>query len=117
LDGQSIKFGEYATFWRENNYSGTLFSQASIIQEMITALLTTKDMHCFLNGGTHTLSEEERKAKVILQLTKLSVLRPQITWNITRKVCVTNHLPFFPYDLPWDMRTTDIATIKTFIKR
>jgi hypothetical protein len=26
----------------------------------------------FLNGGTHTLSEEERKAKVILQLTKLS---------------------------------------------
>jgi monoamine oxidase len=45
--GESIKFAvEYASpFWRENNYSGTLFSQASIIQEMITALLTTKDMH------------------------------------------------------------------------
>jgi hypothetical protein len=37
----------------------------------ITALLTTKDIKGFLNGGTHTLSEEERKAKVILQLTKL----------------------------------------------
>jgi monoamine oxidase len=45
--GDSIKFAvEYASpFWRENNYSGTLFSQASIIQEMYTALLTTKDMH------------------------------------------------------------------------
>jgi monoamine oxidase len=34
--GDSIKFAvEYASpFWRENNYSGTLFSQASIIQEM-----------------------------------------------------------------------------------
>jgi monoamine oxidase len=31
--GDSIKFVEYASpFWRENNYSGTLFSQASIIQ-------------------------------------------------------------------------------------
>jgi monoamine oxidase len=33
--GESIKFAvEYASPWRENNYSGTLFSQASIIQEM-----------------------------------------------------------------------------------
>jgi monoamine oxidase len=44
----------------------------------ITALLTTKDIKGFLNGGTHTLSEEERKAKVILQLTKLFGAEPQI---------------------------------------
>jgi monoamine oxidase len=43
----SIKFAvEYANpFWRENNYSGTLFSQASIIQKCTITLLTTKDMH------------------------------------------------------------------------
>jgi hypothetical protein len=44
--GESIKFaGICKPILRENNYSGTLFSQASIIQECtITALLTTKDM-------------------------------------------------------------------------
>jgi monoamine oxidase len=111
--GDSIKFAEYASpFWRENNYSGTLFSQASIIQEMYdhsTADYKGYALKGFLNGGTHTLSEEERKAKVILQLTKLSVQRPQITWTITRKYGVTNHLPF-PYEHTylWDMRTTDI---------
>jgi monoamine oxidase len=49
----------------ENNYSGTLFSQASIIQEMYdhsTADYKGYALKGFL-GGTHTLSEEERKAK------------------------------------------------------
>jgi monoamine oxidase len=114
--GESIKFAvEYASpFWRENNYSGTLFSQASIIQEMYdhsTADYKGYALKGFLNGGTHTLSEEERKAKVILQLTKLFGAEA-IMWNITRKYGVTNHLPFsLTSTYSWDM-TTDIATIK-----
>jgi monoamine oxidase len=46
--------------------------QASFRKCTTIALLTTRIcIKGFLNGGTHTLSEEERKAKVILQLTKL----------------------------------------------
>lgn len=72
--GESIKFAvEYKTpFWKQNNYSGTLFSQASIIQEMYdhsTADNSGFALKGFLNGGTSVLSREERKEKVIAQLT------------------------------------------------
>ena len=72
--GESIKFAvEYKTpFWKHNNYSGTLFSQASIIQEMYdhsTADNSGFALKGFLNGGTAVLSFEERKEKVIVQLT------------------------------------------------
>jgi hypothetical protein len=88
---------EYASpFWRENNYSGTLFSQASIIQEIndhSTADYKGYALKGFLNGGTHTLSEEERKAKVILQLTKLfGEAANYVEYN--EKSMATNHLPF-----------------------
>jgi monoamine oxidase len=47
----------------KNNYSGTLFSQASIIQKCTTiALLTGICIKGFLNGGTHTLSEERNES-------------------------------------------------------
>lgn len=72
--GESIKFSvEYKTaFWKEKNYSGTLFSQASIIQEMYdhsTSDYSGFALKGFLNGGTSVLSQEERKRKVITQLT------------------------------------------------
>jgi monoamine oxidase len=72
--GESIKFAvEYKTpFWKQNNYSGTLFSQASIIQEMYdhsSADNSAFALKGFLNGGTAVLSLEERKEKVISQLT------------------------------------------------
>ncbi|TDE01346.1 flavin monoamine oxidase family protein [Flavobacterium sandaracinum] len=72
--GESIKFAvEYKTpFWKQNNYSGTLFSQASIVQEMYdhsTADNSGFALKGFLNGGTAVLSLEERKEKVIAQLT------------------------------------------------
>lgn len=72
--GESIKFAvEYKTpFWKQNNYSGTLFSQASIIQEMYdhsTADNSGFALKGFLNGGTAVISMEERKEKVIAQLT------------------------------------------------
>jgi len=71
--GESIKFSvEYKTpFWKQKNHSGTLFSQASIIQEMYdhsTADNSGFALKGFLNGGTSVLSREERKEKVIAQL-------------------------------------------------
>ena len=74
--GESIKFAvEYASpFWKENNFSGTLFSQASIITEMYdhsTFDNTGYALKGFLNGATNLLSVEERKTKVISQLKKL----------------------------------------------
>jgi monoamine oxidase len=101
--GESIKFAvEYASpFWRENNYSGTLFSQASIIQEMYdhsTADYKGYALKGFLNGGTHTLSEEERKAKVILQLTKLFGAEAANYVEYHEKVWRDEPLTFFPYE-------------------
>ena len=101
--GESIKFAmEYASpFWRENNYSGTLFSQASIIQEMYdhsTADNKGYAVKGFLNGGTHTLSEEERKAKVILQLTKLFGAEAENYVAYHEKVWRNEPLTFFPYE-------------------
>ena len=74
--GESIKFAvEYASpFWRDKNYSGTVYSQVSIVQEMYdhsTADNKGFALKGFLNGGVHTLSKKERQEKVIQQLTKL----------------------------------------------
>jgi len=101
--GESIKFAvEYTRpFWRENNYSGTLFSQASIIQEMYdhsTADNKGYALKGFLNGGTNTLSEEERKAKVILQLTKLFGDDAANYVAYHEKVWRNEPLTFFPYE-------------------
>jgi monoamine oxidase len=101
--GESIKFAmEYASpFWRENNYSGTLFSQASIIQEMYDHSTSDNKGYAlkgFLNGGTHVLSEEERKAKVILQLTKLFGNEAVNYVSYNEKVWRDEPLTFFPYE-------------------
>jgi monoamine oxidase len=101
--GESIKFAvEYTTpFWKENNYSGTLFSQASIITEMYdhsTFDNTGYALKGFLNGSTSILSSEERKTKVITQLEKLfgSDAKNYITYN--EKVWRDEPLTFSNYD-------------------
>ena len=101
--GESIKFAvEYATpFWKENNYSGTLFSQASIMTEMYdhsTFDNTGYALKGFLNGSTSILSSEERKTKVITQLEKLfgSDAENYITYN--EKVWRDEPLTFSNYD-------------------
>ncbi len=101
--GESIKFAvEYATpFWKENNYSGTLFSQVSIITEMYdhsTFDNTGYALKGFLNGSTSILSLEERKTKVITQLEKLfgSDAKNYITYN--EKVWRDEPLTFSNYD-------------------
>ncbi|WP_432222459.1 flavin monoamine oxidase family protein [Flavobacterium sp. TMP13] len=101
--GESIKFSvEYATpFWRTNNYSGTLFSQASIIQEMYDHSTFDHNGYAlkgFLNGGTHALSREERKEKVMLQLTKLFGTEANNYVDYHEKVWRDEPLTFFPYE-------------------
>ena len=101
--GESIKFAvEYKKpFWREQNYSGTLYSQASIIQEMYDHSNSDKSgfaLKGFLNGGTYTLSQEERKEKVLLQLTKLYGDEAANYIAYHEKVWREEPLTFLPYE-------------------
>ena len=72
----SIKFTlEYAEpFWRENGYSGMLYSHSGIVAEMYdhTNMEQTKfGFTGFLNGGAAAYSEEVRRDLVLQQLTEL----------------------------------------------
>lgn len=101
--GESIKFAvEYKTpFWKKNNYSGTLFSQASIIQEMYdhsTADNSGFALKGFLNGGTAVLSLEERKEKVIAQLTTFFGLGATDYLAYYENVWREEPLTFQPYE-------------------
>jgi monoamine oxidase len=101
--GESIKFAvEYERpFWREQNYSGTLFSQASIIQEMYDHSNNDDSGYAlkgFLNGGTYTLSQEERKEKVLLQLVKLYGTEAGNYIAYHEKVWREEPLTFLPYE-------------------
>lgn len=101
--GESIKFAvEYPTaFWKENNFSGTLFSQASIIQEMYdhsSADHTKFALKGFLNGGTNTLSKEERKNKVIEQLIAFFGVEAKNYTAYYEKVWRDEPLTFLPYE-------------------
>jgi len=101
--GESIKFAvEYEKpFWREQNYSGTLFSQASIIQEMYDHSNNDDSgfaLKGFLNGGTYTLSQEERKEKVLLQLVKLYGTGAGNYIAYYEKVWREEPLTFLPYE-------------------
>lgn len=101
--GESIKFAvEYATpFWKENNFSGTLYSQASIIQEMYdhsSADNTKYALKGFLNGGTNTLSKVERRDKVIQQLTAFFGIEAENYSAYYEKVWREEPLTFYPYE-------------------
>ncbi|NER14278.1 FAD-dependent oxidoreductase [Leptobacterium flavescens] len=74
--GESIKFAiEYQKpFWKENNFSGTLFSQTGIIQEQYDHSdqeHTVYALKGFLNGESSRFSLEERKTMVFQQLAQL----------------------------------------------
>ena len=88
-------------FWRENNYSGALYSQASIIQEMYdhsTADNSGFALKGFLNGGTYTMSKDERQEKVILQLIKLFGNEAENYIEYHEKIWREEPLTFFPYE-------------------
>jgi monoamine oxidase len=101
--GESIKFAvEYPkAFWKENNFSGTLYSQASIIQEMYDHSNTDHTKYAlkgFLNGGTNTLTIEERKEKAIQQLIAFFGKEAANYTAYYEKVWRNDPLTFHPYD-------------------
>jgi monoamine oxidase len=101
--GESIKFAvEYKTpFWKENNFSGTLFSQASIIQEMYDHSNSDHSKFAlkgFLNASTSTLSKEERKEKVIQQLVYFFGPEAKNIMEYYEKVWRDDPLTFQPYN-------------------
>jgi monoamine oxidase len=101
--GESIKFAvEYATpFWREKRFSGTLFSHASIAQEMYdhsTFDNTGFALKGFLNGGSYTLTAAEREEKVIKQLSSLYGPEAEKYVAYHEKVWREEVLTFLPYE-------------------
>lgn len=73
--GESIKFClTYKTpFWRNNGFSGAAFSQSSISSEMHDHSNENGTFHAikgFLNPGSASMSQEERKKLLLAQLTK-----------------------------------------------
>jgi len=100
--GESIKFSmEYASaFWRENHYSGTVFSQASIIQEQHDHSSSDGlgfSLKGFLNGSNHTLTKEEREQKVVEQLVRMFGPDAENYLNYYEKVWRDQELTFSPY--------------------
>ncbi|WP_299215662.1 FAD-dependent oxidoreductase [uncultured Aquimarina sp.] len=74
--GDSIKFGiSYKQpFWKENKYSGTVFSNVGPITELYdhsNAENTRFALKGFLQSGLNTYTKEQRKSKVLNQLQKL----------------------------------------------
>ena len=101
--GESIKFAvEYKTpFWKQNHYSGTIFSQASIIQEMYDHSTATNcgfALKGFLNVGTAVLSKEDRKEKAIAQLTAFFGLEATDYVAYYENVWREEPLTFQPYE-------------------
>lgn len=101
--GESIKFSvEYKNpFWTENDYSGVLFSHVGIITEMYDHSTFEKNGHAlkgFLNGSSYQLTAEERKAKVIKQLTQCFGPAAENYIAYHEKVWREEPLAFFPYE-------------------
>ncbi|MBQ4803382.1 FAD-dependent oxidoreductase [Aquimarina sp. MMG015] len=74
--GDSIKFGvSYETpFWKNSNYSGTVFSNVGPLTELYdhsNAENTHFSLKGFLQNGMAAYTKDERKSKVIHQLHKL----------------------------------------------
>ncbi len=72
----SIKFGiSYQNpFWKEMNYSGTIFSNVGPITELYDHSSYENDKYAlkgFLQSGLYLLPKEKRKEKVLFQLEKL----------------------------------------------
>lgn len=100
--GESIKFSmEYSTaFWRESHYSGTVFSQASIIQEQYDHSSSDGlgfSLKGFLNGGSHTLSKAERQQKVVEQLVRMFGPAAENYIHYYEKVWRDQEFTFVPY--------------------
>lgn len=101
--GESIKFclTYKASFWRDNGFSGAAFSQSSISSEMHDhsnengAFYSIKG---FLNPGSASMSQEERKKLLLAQLTKYygEIAQEYITYD--EAVWSEEKYTYVPYD-------------------
>ncbi|HAS44420.1 MAG TPA: amine oxidase [Microscillaceae bacterium] len=74
--GESIKFAvEYSTpFWRERGFSGAIFSQVGIANEVhdhTNLEENTFALKGFLSGGSRQMTKAQREAEVLKQLERL----------------------------------------------
>ncbi|MFD3003896.1 flavin monoamine oxidase family protein [Pontibacter toksunensis] len=89
--GESIKFAvEYESpFWRQQGYSGTVFSHAGIAVEVYDHSdfeETRFALKGFLSADASALTKEERKLKVVGQLTRLLGERAADILSYTERV-------------------------------
>lgn len=99
---ESIKFGvTYEnSFWKEKNFSGSVFSQINIIQEQYDHSdyqNKTFALIGFLNGSSVKLTKQEREKRVITQLTNFFGEEASNHLGYYEKVWSENYLLFFPY--------------------
>ena len=101
---ESIKFAvEYnESFWRKEDFSGTVFSQSGIIQEQYDHSdktgTKTFALKGFLNNGTNKLSRQEREAKVKSQLIHLFGEAAGNYNSYHEKVWSDDEFTHIPYD-------------------
>lgn len=101
--GESIKFAvEYGSpFWKEKNFSGSIFSQANIIQEQYDHSgfqNKTFALKGFLNAASAKMTKTEREERVIGQLVNLFGKEAQNYVAYFEKVWSQNELTFVPYE-------------------
>ncbi|GGK66686.1 flavin monoamine oxidase family protein [Rufibacter glacialis] len=100
--GESIKFAvEYQQpFWKQKGYSGSVFSQAGIIQEMYdhsNAEETRFALKGFLSSSASKLEEEQRESAVRKQLVKLLGAEAAHYLSYTEKVWQKEEYTFAEY--------------------
>jgi len=101
--GESIKIGlHYAhPFWQENNLSGTIVSNVGPIPEMYDHSNPEKKQYAlkgFLNSTYFSLSKEERKSKILKQLSKYYGNQVNNLLQYEEKVWSLDPLTYTPYD-------------------
>ena len=103
--GESIKFGLVydRPFWREGHSSGTVFSNVGPVTEMYDHSNfedNTYALKGFISSSFYTLSEAERRTRVLRQLRGYygEVVDTYLTYR--EKVWTQDPLTYAPYDTP-----------------
>lgn len=100
---ESVKFGLSfkKPYWRDNGYSGTVYSQAGPVVEMYDHCSFEGDAYAlkgFLSGSVQHLDEEERKQQVMGQLRKLFGDDVPMNGEYTDSIWSREKFVHYPYD-------------------
>ncbi|WP_298542912.1 NAD(P)/FAD-dependent oxidoreductase [uncultured Aquimarina sp.] len=107
--GDSIKFGiSYKqAFWKENNYSGTVFSNVGPITELYdhaNVENTRFALKGFLQNGIYMHTKDERRFKVLNQLQKLFgdqaleyLAYEEMVWKLEPNTSISSEKFIFPH--------------------